>query len=217
MKIFIAVALLLPLFACTLPKRLDLQPPAAPISQPAAPAPATPPAAAQPAPETPAPSAAAPTPVVQPAPSPPNEEDVRLAAAELQKIANYTGLTDGQVARENEAEALLVRSENQKALEILRALSAELASAQHPYTVGRGDSLWKISGRPQVYNNPTLWPLIYDANRDRIPDPGKLQIGQVLRIRPHPTIEEVVQAVERAQRYARGQVEIGEVKRVPEE
>ena len=37
------------------------------------------------------------------------------------------------------------------------------------YQVIKGDSLWRIAGR--IYGDPTRWPQIYAANRDRIRDP----------------------------------------------
>jgi LysM repeat protein len=48
------------------------------------------------------------------------------------------------------------------------------------YTVKKGDCLWRIAGR--VYGNPFKWPRIYQANKDKIKNPGKIQPGQVLKI-----------------------------------
>lgn len=50
------------------------------------------------------------------------------------------------------------------------------------YTVRRGETLPQIAGRAEVYNNSSLWPLIYRANRDQIRDPKRLWPGQVLSI-----------------------------------
>ena len=47
------------------------------------------------------------------------------------------------------------------------------------------DSLWNIAGRPWVFNNPLLWRLLYDANRDIMPEPGNPDLihpGMVLQI-----------------------------------
>jgi nucleoid-associated protein YgaU len=41
------------------------------------------------------------------------------------------------------------------------------------YTVVKGDCLWKISGKSEIYNDPFQWPLIYDANRDQIDKKAK--------------------------------------------
>ena len=50
------------------------------------------------------------------------------------------------------------------------------------YTVRRGETLPQIAGRTEIYNDATLWPLIYRANRDQIRDPKQLWPGQVLTI-----------------------------------
>ena len=48
------------------------------------------------------------------------------------------------------------------------------------YTVKKGDSLWRISGK--VYGNPLKWTRIYRANQDKIKSANKIYPGQVLVI-----------------------------------
>src|SRR5215204_4360273 len=48
------------------------------------------------------------------------------------------------------------------------------------YTVVAGDTLRKIAQR--FYGDEAQWPRIFNANRDQIDDPDKIQVGQVLRI-----------------------------------
>jgi len=50
------------------------------------------------------------------------------------------------------------------------------------YTVEKCDDLWSISAKPQIYNDPWLWPLLVDANKDKITNPNKLKEGTVLKI-----------------------------------
>jgi len=50
------------------------------------------------------------------------------------------------------------------------------------HTVKRGQTLPQIAAQPGVYDDSSLWPLIYKANRDQISDPAVLWPGQVLRI-----------------------------------
>jgi LysM repeat protein len=48
------------------------------------------------------------------------------------------------------------------------------------YTVQKGDTLSKIA--KQFYGNPNEYMRIFEANKDQLKDPDKIQIGQVLRI-----------------------------------
>jgi len=50
------------------------------------------------------------------------------------------------------------------------------------YTVRRGETLPQIAGRSEIYNDSSLWPIIYRANRDQISDPKRLWPGQALVI-----------------------------------
>jgi len=72
----------------------------------------------------------------------------------------------------------------------LESLPPDLAAtdAQAPlpggqtYVVEQGDNLWTIAAK--VYGKGSLWKKIYDANRDRIPDPARLRPGTELTIPP---------------------------------
>jgi nucleoid-associated protein YgaU len=121
-----------------------------------------------------------------------------LAELEHQKTQAYTGLSDAQLDRVRIGELALARHQGHQALEVFRQLNQELAQAQKKYLVAAGDSLWVISGREAVYGNPWLWPLIWQANLDTLKDPNRLLVGQKLKIRPNPTIDEVVKAVDYA-------------------
>lgn len=48
------------------------------------------------------------------------------------------------------------------------------------YTVQPGDTLSSVAR--QIYGQATLWPIIFNANRDILSDPGRIKPGQVLRI-----------------------------------
>ncbi len=50
------------------------------------------------------------------------------------------------------------------------------------YVVKPGDSLWRISGRADILGRAAEWRRIYDANRDRIPDPDRIYPGQEIEI-----------------------------------
>lgn len=50
------------------------------------------------------------------------------------------------------------------------------------YTVEKCDDLWSISAKPQIYNDPWMWCLIYWANKDKVKNPNKIWEGTVLSI-----------------------------------
>lgn len=41
-----------------------------------------------------------------------------------------------------------------------------------------GETLYSLAGRKDIYGDPLLWPLIYEANRDQIKDPQQIFEGQ---------------------------------------
>jgi hypothetical protein len=138
---------------------------------------------------------------------------LQLAQAELQKSYQYTGLNDAQVAQQKYAESQLLLGAGQTAYNTLLQLNDQLRNGVKPYAIKRGDNLWIISARPEIYGNPWLWPLIWQNNLQVIPDPNKLSAGQQLKIRPNPTIDEVVDAVNYARERAKtSDTHIGDVK-----
>lgn len=68
------------------------------------------------------------------------------------------------------------------------------AVAPTSYTVHRGETLPQIAGRSEIYNQASLWPIIYRANRDQIRDPKHLWPGQVLKIPRNFSREEAGEA-----------------------
>jgi hypothetical protein len=129
----------------------------------------------------------------------------RLEQEERQRIA-------AEAARAEEERLLLQAAEaeaklREQELRAVAALEAQAAAAarreasrealQHlavRYTVRRGETLPQIAARSEIYNDSTLWPLIYRANRDQIRDPRQLWPGQVLKIPRHFTRDEALEA-----------------------
>jgi nucleoid-associated protein YgaU len=48
------------------------------------------------------------------------------------------------------------------------------------HEVKKGETLWKIA--EQYYGDGALYPKIFEANRDILKDPDRINIGQKLRI-----------------------------------
>lgn len=57
---------------------------------------------------------------------------------------------------------------------------AQQQKAEQTYTVSKGDTLSAISKR--FYGDANQYMKIFEANRDQLKDPDKIQIGQVLKI-----------------------------------
>ncbi|RMF57212.1 MAG: LysM peptidoglycan-binding domain-containing protein [Calditrichaeota bacterium] len=50
------------------------------------------------------------------------------------------------------------------------------------YTVVRGDYLWRIAKKPDIYGDPFQWIRIYSFNRDQIKDPDLIYPDQIFKI-----------------------------------
>lgn len=50
------------------------------------------------------------------------------------------------------------------------------------YVAKKGDSLWSIAAKANIYGKATLWRNIYEANRDRLKNPDSVKPGMELRI-----------------------------------
>lgn len=80
------------------------------------------------------------------------------------------------IARKAEAERIEARRRAEK----LKYEKEQPLPTRH--TVKRGETLPQIAAQPEIYGDPSLWPLIYRANRDQISAPGVLWPGQQLKI-----------------------------------
>jgi len=67
--------------------------------------------------------------------------------------------------------------------------SAAMTSGTEPapgtydtYVVQKGDSLWSIAAKPEIYGKATHWRRIFDANRDLLKTPDRLKAGMTLKI-----------------------------------
>jgi nucleoid-associated protein YgaU len=55
-------------------------------------------------------------------------------------------------------------------------------SRKNLYEVKKGDSLWKIAGKKEVYGNHYKWITIYNANMEKIKHPNVIYAGQLFDI-----------------------------------
>lgn len=110
------------------------------------------------------------------------------------------------------AQAAYLDKEGRKAYDLISGVMASLIRAGRTtdtYVVVRGDSLWAVSAKARIYDDPYHWPLIYRANSSRIRDPDLIYPGQDLTIPLDPSTAEVDAAVHHAR--TRGAWESGVV------
>jgi len=129
------------------------------------------------------------------------------AAAYIEKAKTFTNLSSNQRDRLRRAERDYDRGNYRDAYERARSLVSELKAATMSYSVERGDSLWRISGKSDVYDDPYQWPLIYRANSDKIDDADLIFPDQELKIYRHPTESARDHAIDHARN--RGEWQIG--------
>ena len=85
--------------------------------------------------------------------------------------------------------------------------AASTSGGADSYEVVKGDNLWNISAKDEIYANPYQWPLIYKANRDKIKDADLIYAGQVFDIERGASSADIDAAVEHAK--TRGAWSIG--------
>ena len=125
----------------------------------------------------------------------------RLAAEMQQRVAELAAKTEEEqlMRAAAEAEIRLRTQELARSAEAVLAVQKKHKDPTPPplptsYTVRRGETLPQISARTEIYNDSTLWPIIYRSNRDQIRDPKRLWPGQVLVIPRNFSRDEAVGA-----------------------
>jgi nucleoid-associated protein YgaU len=85
------------------------------------------------------------------------------------------------------ASNLALLSENEALLNSIESLIMQAEEKGKPavpdtYTVIRGDYLWRIAGKSDIYGDPFAWSRIWTTNRDQIKDPDLIFPAQIFRI-----------------------------------
>lgn len=82
---------------------------------------------------------------------------------------------------------LALLSENEAALNSIESLIMQIEEKGKPvepdtYTVMRGDYLWRIAGKSDIYGDVYAWMRIYTSNTDQIKEPDLIYTDQIFRI-----------------------------------
>jgi LysM repeat protein len=128
----------------------------------------------------------------------------RRADEKQQRIAELAAKAEEEqlMRAAAEAEQRLIARQAARSIEAIEAARIPPKKIKEPlppplptsYTVRRGETLPQISARTEIYNDATLWPIIYRANRDQIRDPKRLWPGQALVIPRKFSRDEAVEA-----------------------
>lgn len=112
-----------------------------------------------------------------------------LAALEPEELFRKKGEIDEIESKIAEAKKskISVLTEMQDLIATLEGKLAQLkgkvpASIYDMYTVIKGDYLWKISSKEEIYGDPYQWMKIYTFNRDQIKNPDLIYPDQIFKI-----------------------------------
>lgn len=123
-----------------------------------------------------------------------------IAAERQQRLAELAAKAEEEQLMRAAAEAEIRLRKQQAAMAAEAARAAQKKNRENSpslptsYTVRRGETLPQISARTEIYNDSTLWPIIYRANRDQIRNPIQLWPGQVFVIPRNFSHDEAVEA-----------------------
>lgn len=106
-------------------------------------------------------------------------EDIYARKNEIQGFKDrYDAFLKDKRSLGNEAQAILGRIKNL----IDEAENKAMPAAAGRYEVVRGDYLWRIARKPEIYGDAFAWIRIYTSNRDQIKNPDLIYPRQVFRI-----------------------------------
>lgn len=116
-----------------------------------------------------------------------NTQQVIAIAGEEMKIAKKQGkdIVQGQgtlrYAKELFTDEKYIESESY-ALQSIQEFKKATMKLLSSYRIKRGDNLWDISKRKDVYGRGAKWVKLWRANEEKIPDFDYIYRGQVLKV-----------------------------------
>jgi len=140
------------------------------------------------------------------------EAEAALAAGDFEKattLANKARRQAENAIAQAKAEQERLKGEGTVSAseDTSESAGAMMTGGADQYEVMRGDNLWNISGKGDIYGNPYQWPLIYKANRDKISDADLIYPGQVFDIDRAASSADIDAAIQHAK--TRGAWSIG--------
>lgn len=128
-------------------------------------------------------------------------DDLMKQAEEAYGAGDYAKAVDLANQAKAMADAAIAQAKSEQARNSASEDSSaarKSAAGADQYQVVRGDNLWNIAGKSDIYSDSYQWPLIYKANRDQIKDADLITSGQVLNIDRNASSADVAAAVKHA-------------------
>lgn len=106
-------------------------------------------------------------------------EELFKRRAEIDQLqARLDEMKKSKISTLTEMQDMIARIEGK-----ITQLRARMPKAVYDeYTVVKGDYLWRISGKSDIYGDPYQWMRIYSYNRDLIKDPDLIYPQQVFKV-----------------------------------
>ncbi|MDH4099062.1 MAG: LysM peptidoglycan-binding domain-containing protein [Nitrospirota bacterium] len=123
-------------------------------------------------------------------------EAERMARVEVERLAAKRATLETKSKPEAPSSSA-IKATDKKEVEAAGARNG-IPQVLTDYMVGKGETLWQISARKDVYGDPYLWPIIYKANRSQIKDPTQIAEGQKLTLPRNVNAKEIEEAVAEA-------------------
>jgi nucleoid-associated protein YgaU len=116
--------------------------------------------------------------------------DLWTRRAELDSVQNWINVAGKDPLSVIQKYQVRLKDQQSRLDGLKKTLEQIIASGEimPTYTVGtwarNRDCLWNIAKKPKIYDNPFLWPKIWQGNRDQIKNPDVIHPGQKLKIPP---------------------------------
>ena len=140
------------------------------------------------------------------------QAEAKLAAGDEEgaiALANKAkAQAEDAIAQAEEENKKFLNANSDAAAMAASSASSGAAGGVSSYSVVRGDNLWSISGKDDVYADPYQWPLIYKTNRNKIKDADLIYPGQVLDVDQNASASEIDAAINHAK--TRGAWSVGD-------
>jgi nucleoid-associated protein YgaU len=119
-----------------------------------------------------------------------SNQDLWARRAELDSVQNWINIAGKDPLSVIQKYQDRLKDQQSRLDGLKKTLEQIIASGEimPTYTVGtwarNRDCLWNIAKKPKIYDNPFLWPKIWQGNRDQIKNPDVIHPGQKLKIPP---------------------------------